>query len=91
LSTDEDKEMLGMATERQIRRAIRQSGLDGLTVLCRESWRIEKALYEAVMNAREAGYTWQQIGHSIGMSKQGAWRRFNRGPLAERGRSPSKD
>jgi predicted transcriptional regulator len=71
-----------MATERMIRRAIRQQGLTGLTELCRESMRIEKALHETVRKARESGYTWEQIGHAIGMSKQGAWRRFTRGPLA---------
>ena len=77
-----------MPTERMIRRAIRQRGLSGLTELCRESLRIEKALHETVRNARKSGYTWEQIGHAIGMSKQGAWRRFTRSPLARRDESP---
>ena len=77
-----------MRAEREIRRAIRQPGLNGLTMLCRESLRIEKALHETVRNARESGYTWEQIGHALGMSKQGAWRRFTRSPLAGWGESP---
>ena len=46
---------LAMRAEREIRRAIRQPGLNGLTMLCRESLRIEKALHETVRNARGVG------------------------------------
>ncbi|MDO4258340.1 MAG: hypothetical protein Q4C87_02340 [Actinomycetaceae bacterium] len=37
----------------------------------------EKALDEAVMAAREAGFSWQAIGDVLGMTRQGANKRFN--------------
>jgi hypothetical protein len=52
--------------------------------LCRESFRIEKALTELVLAAREQGHTWTEIGGALGTTKQAAWRRFVRGPLGER-------
>lgn len=36
-------------------------------------------LSSAVTSAREGGETWSAIGEALGMSRQGAWRRF--GPL----------
>jgi hypothetical protein len=54
------------------------------TKLCRESFRIEKALAELVLVARQQGSTWTEIGGALGTTKQAAWRRFVRGPLGER-------
>jgi hypothetical protein len=61
-----------------------QRPLASLTKLCRESFRIEKALTELVLAAREQGATWTEIGGALGTTKQAAWRRFVRGPLGER-------
>ena len=58
--------------------------VQSITKLCRESLRIEKALAELVLAAREQGYTWTEIGQALGTTKQAAWRRFVRGPLGER-------
>jgi len=55
-----------------------------ITKLCRESVRIEKALTELVLAARERGHTWAEIGGALGTTKQAAWRCFVRGPLGER-------
>lgn len=52
--------------------------------LCRESVRIEKALTESVLRARQLGHSWTEIGRALGLTKQAAWRRFARGPMAER-------
>lgn len=37
----------------------------------------ERALDEAVMGAREAGLSWQAIGEVLGMTRQGANKRFH--------------
>jgi hypothetical protein len=58
--------------------------LNSITKLCRESFRIEKALTEQVLAAREQGHTWTEIGRALGTTKQAAWRRLVRGPLGER-------
>lgn len=58
--------------------------IESMTKLCRESLRIEKALTELVLEAREQGHTWTEIGGALGTTKQAAWRRFARGPLGER-------
>jgi hypothetical protein len=58
--------------------------LKSITKLRRESFRIEKALTEQVLAAREQGHSWTEIGGALGTSKQAAWRRFVRGPLDER-------
>jgi hypothetical protein len=58
--------------------------LASITKLCRESFRIEKALTELVLAARKQGHTWTEIGGALGTTKQAAWRRFVRGPLGER-------
>jgi len=58
--------------------------VQSITKLCRESLRIEKALTELVLAAREQGHTWTEIGQALGTTKQAAWRRFVRGPLGER-------
>jgi hypothetical protein len=58
--------------------------LDSIAKLCRESLRIEKALTEQVLAAREQGHSWMDIGGALGTSKQAPWRRFVRGPLGER-------
>ena len=58
--------------------------LESISNLCRESFRIEKALTEQVLVAREQGRSWSEIGGALGTTKQAAWRRFVRGPLGER-------
>jgi len=58
--------------------------LEGVARLCRESIRIEKALTELVLSARRRGHGWTEIGRSLGVTKQAAWRRFAGGVFAER-------
>ena len=58
--------------------------IEAITKLCREQFRIEKALTECVLAAREDGASWSAIGRALGSTKQAAWRRFARGPMAER-------
>jgi len=40
--------------------------LESITKLCRESFRIEKALTELVLVARQQGRTWTEIGGALG-------------------------
>jgi hypothetical protein len=65
-----------------------QRPLDGIARICRESFKLEKALTEQVLAARERGHTWTEIGTALGTTKQAAWRRFVRGPLGERFEQP---
>ena len=58
--------------------------LEAITKLCRESFRVEKALTESVLSARDHGHSWAEIGRALGSTKQAAWRRFAHGPMAER-------
>jgi hypothetical protein len=58
--------------------------LASITNVCRESFRIEKALTELVLAARDQGHSWTEIGRALGTTRQAAWRRFVRGPLGER-------
>jgi hypothetical protein len=58
--------------------------LESIRKLCREQFRLEKALTEFVLKARSEGATWSSIGEALGSTKQAAWRRFARGPMAER-------
>jgi len=37
---------------------------------------VERALREAVHRARDAGYSWAEVGEALGMTKQSAWERF---------------
>jgi hypothetical protein len=67
-----------------------RSPLDAIRALHREQFRIEKALTEQVLAARHAGHSWTEIGRSMGSTKQAAWRRFARGPMAERFRADAR-
>jgi hypothetical protein len=58
--------------------------LEAVSKLCREQFRIEKALSECVLAARSGGASWAMIGRASGSTKQAAWRRFARGPMSER-------
>ena len=37
---------------------------------------LEKALWQTVHKARDAGYSWAEIGAALGTTKQTAWQRF---------------
>jgi len=63
--------------------------LEGVSRLCRESLKIEKALTEVVLSARRQSHTWTEIGRALGVTKQAAWRRFAGGVFAERFAQPS--
>jgi len=58
--------------------------LEGVSRLCRESLKIEKALTEVVLSARRQGHSWTEIGRALGVTKQAAWRRFAGGVFGER-------
>ena len=58
--------------------------LEAIGKLCREQFRLEKALTEFVLAARSEGASWATIGRALGSTKQAAWRRFARGPMSER-------
>jgi hypothetical protein len=58
--------------------------LEGVSRLCRESLRLEKALTELVLSARRQGHTWTEIGRALSVTRQAAWRRFAGGVFAER-------
>ena len=58
--------------------------IEGIRKLCREPFRLEKALTECVRTARSEGPSWSSIGEALGSSEQAAWRRFARGPMAVR-------
>src|SRR5215211_4674659 len=79
----DDTEVPGMRLVTYISVDDRRS-LASITKLCRESFRIEKALTELVLAARDQGHSWTEIGRALGTTKQAAWRRFVRGPLGER-------
>ena len=61
--------------------------LEGVSRLCRESIRIEKALTEVVLSARRQGHSWTEIGRALGVTRQAAWRRFAGAVFAERFRN----
>jgi len=62
---------------------------EGVSRLCRESLKIEKALNEVVLSARRQGHSWTEIGRALGVTKQAAWRRFAGGVFAVRFGQPS--
>jgi hypothetical protein len=37
---------------------------------------LEKALWQTVHQARDAGHSWAEIGAALGVTKQTAWQRF---------------
>ena len=46
---------------------------------CRVDFAVEKLLYQSVQAARDAGFSWTDIGKAMGVSKQAAWERFSHG------------
>jgi hypothetical protein len=40
---------------------------------------LEKAMWQTVMAARDAGHSWTAIGGALGVTKQTAWQRFSGG------------
>jgi hypothetical protein len=58
--------------------------LEDVRDACRVDVAIEKLLYRSVNAAREAGFSWAEIGRTMGVSKQAAWERFSQG-LSGRG------
>jgi len=51
--------------------------LDALRECCRAQTALEKATWQTVQQAREAGHSWTEIGDSLGVTKQTAWQRFS--------------
>jgi hypothetical protein len=44
--------------------------------VARAATALEKAMYQTVGEAREAGRSWTEIGNALGVTKQTAWQRF---------------
>lgn len=53
--------------------------LQALRECCRAETALEKAMWQTVSAAREAGHSWVQIGEALGVTKQTAWERFSGG------------
>jgi hypothetical protein len=51
--------------------------LDALRECCRAETALEKAMWQTVRMAREAGHSWAEIGFALGVTKQTAWQRFS--------------
>lgn len=51
--------------------------LDALRECRRASTALEKAIWQTVRNAHEAGCTWTEVGDALGVTKQTAWQRFS--------------
>jgi hypothetical protein len=51
--------------------------LDGLRDACHVASALDKLTRESVKRARDAGHSWTQIGHALGVSKQAAWERYS--------------
>lgn len=52
--------------------------LRALRELCRAGTELENLLRERVVEARRGGATWEEIGESLGMSRQAAWEYYTR-------------
>jgi len=51
--------------------------LEGLCESARVAGALDKLQQQLVVQARQAGRSWLQIGESLGVSKQSAWERFS--------------
>ena len=51
--------------------------LHALRECCRAETALEKAMWQTVHTAREAGHSWTEIGDALGVTKQTAWQRFS--------------
>jgi uncharacterized NAD(P)/FAD-binding protein YdhS len=51
--------------------------VDALRECCRAETALEKAMWQTVHKAREAGHSWTEIGDALGVTKQTAWQRFS--------------
>lgn len=51
--------------------------VDALRECCRAETALEKAMWQTVTTAREAGHSWAEIGDALGVTKQTAWQRFS--------------
>ena len=50
--------------------------LQALRECCGAETALEKAMWQTVHTAREAGHSWTEIGDALGVTKQTAWQRF---------------
>jgi hypothetical protein len=53
--------------------------IEALGECCRAETALEKAMWQTVGKAREAGRSWTEIGEALGVTKQTAWQRFSGG------------
>jgi hypothetical protein len=51
--------------------------IEALRECCRAEMALEKAMWQTVAQAREAGQSWTEIGKALGVTKQTAWERFS--------------
>jgi hypothetical protein len=53
--------------------------IEALRECCRAEMALEKAMWQTVGKAREAGQSWTEIGKALGVTRQSAWERFSGG------------
>jgi hypothetical protein len=53
--------------------------IEALRECRRAATALEKAMWQTVGEAREAGRSWAEIGKALGVTKQTAWQRFSGG------------
>lgn len=72
-----DEELLAeIATDPEPKMTITDPALIKVYQALVETVRADRRLDEAVRDAREQGQTWQAIGEIIGMTRQGAMKKF---------------
>ena len=72
-----DEELLAeIATDPESKMTITTPALIKVYQALVETVRADRRLDEAVRDAREQGQTWQAIGEIIGMTRQGAMKKF---------------
>ena len=58
-------------------RRIAHGDIEGLTTLGELSTNVDHALHVAITGLRAAGYSWTDIGHRVGITRQAAQQRFS--------------
>lgn len=64
-------------------RRLAQADPDDLVAMIALRAELDTAIDHAVAGMRANGYSWAEIGTAVGMSKQAAYKRWNRQPLVD--------
>lgn len=63
-------------------RRVADRDIEGLAGLAQLAADVDAATVAAVDQLHAAGYSWDDIGQALGISRQGAWQRFGRKKLS---------